>query len=72
MGSWYLPGEVCKRAAIFSSAAQIATLFSGVMQARIYTSMNGLHGLEGFRCVSLSLSRTAGEWLRRAVSRASP
>ncbi|GAA5903175.1 hypothetical protein JCM8208_002228 [Rhodotorula glutinis] len=53
MGSWYLPGEVCKRAAIFSSAAQIATLFSGVMQARIYTSMNGLHGLEGFRWLFL-------------------
>ncbi|GAA6052636.1 hypothetical protein JCM3770_003905 [Rhodotorula araucariae] len=49
MGSWYTETELCKRGAIFSSAAQIATLFSGVMQARIYTSMNGLHGLEGFR-----------------------
>ncbi|BGP44626.1 hypothetical protein JCM10450v2_000440 [Rhodotorula kratochvilovae] len=52
MGSWYTEKELCKRSAIFSSAAQVATLFSGVMQARIYTSMNGLHGLEGFRRVS--------------------
>ncbi|TNY20272.1 MFS general substrate transporter [Rhodotorula diobovata] len=49
IGAWYREKEVAKRAAIFSSAAQVATLFSGVLQARIYTSMNGLHGLEGFR-----------------------
>ncbi|BGP04548.1 hypothetical protein JCM10049v2_000350 [Rhodotorula toruloides] len=49
MGSWYLEEELCKRAAIFSASAQIATLFSGILQARIYKTMNGLHGLPGFR-----------------------
>lgn len=56
IGAWYREKEVAKRAAIFSSAAQVATLFSGVLQARIYTSMNGLHGLEGFRCAASLLA----------------
>lgn len=49
MGSWYKEDELCKRAAIFSASAQIATLFSGIMQASIHTSMDGLHGLAGFQ-----------------------
>lgn len=31
---WYKEAEIGKRAAIFSAAAQIATLFSGVLQVR--------------------------------------
>ena len=49
MGSWYREAELCKRAAIFSASAQIATLFSGIMQASIHTSMDGVHGLAGFQ-----------------------
>ncbi|GAA6006470.1 hypothetical protein JCM10207_004944 [Rhodosporidiobolus poonsookiae] len=49
MGSWYRESELSKRAAIFSSAAQVATIFSGVLQARIYTTMDGLQGLQGFQ-----------------------
>ncbi|GAA6031888.1 hypothetical protein JCM8097_003320 [Rhodosporidiobolus ruineniae] len=49
LGAWYKEGELCKRAAIFSSAAQIATIFSGVLQSSIHDSMDGLHGMAGYR-----------------------
>ncbi|KAJ6496964.1 MFS general substrate transporter [Mycena vitilis] len=49
MGSWYKETELGKRGAIFSSAAQVATIFSGVLQASIYTNLDGLHGLAGFK-----------------------
>jgi len=49
MGSWYKETELGKRGAIFSSSAQVATIFSGVLQASIYKNLNGLHGLAGFR-----------------------
>ncbi|KAJ7709806.1 MFS general substrate transporter [Mycena rosella] len=49
MGSWYKESELGKRGAIFSSAAQVATIFSGVLQASIYHNLNGLHGLAGFK-----------------------
>jgi ACS family pantothenate transporter-like MFS transporter len=64
-GSWYKEPELGKRGAIFSSSAQVATIFSGVLQglqfflyisfdlrgfsASIYQNLNGLHGLAGFR-----------------------
>ncbi|KAJ7046896.1 major facilitator superfamily domain-containing protein [Mycena alexandri] len=49
MGSWYKESELGKRGAIFSSSAQVATIFSGVLQASIYKNLDGLHGLAGFR-----------------------
>ncbi|KAJ7343385.1 major facilitator superfamily domain-containing protein, partial [Mycena albidolilacea] len=49
MGSWYTERELGKRGAIFSSSAQVATIFSGVLQASIYKNLNGLHGLAGFK-----------------------
>ncbi|KAJ7741512.1 MFS general substrate transporter [Mycena maculata] len=49
MGSWYKESELGKRGAIFSSSAQVATIFSGVLQASIYQNLNGLHGIAGFR-----------------------
>ncbi|KAJ7509975.1 MFS general substrate transporter [Mycena galericulata] len=48
-GSWYKESELGKRGAIFSSSAQVATIFSGVLQASIYQNLNGLHGIAGFR-----------------------
>ncbi|GAA6061941.1 hypothetical protein JCM10212_001509 [Sporobolomyces blumeae] len=53
LGSWYKEEELCKRAAIFSASAQVATLFSGVLQASIYKNLNGLHGLAGFQWLFL-------------------
>lgn len=49
LGSWYLSEELGKRSAIFSSSAQMGTLFSGVMQAAILKSMDGYRGLAAWR-----------------------
>lgn len=49
MGSWYKAGELGKRGAIFSVSGQVATIFSGVLQASIYTNLNGASGLAGFQ-----------------------
>ncbi|KAJ7125450.1 MFS general substrate transporter [Mycena crocata] len=49
MGSWYKESELGKRGAIFSSSAQLATIFSGVLQASIYQNLDGLRGLAGFK-----------------------
>lgn len=52
MGSWYKEAELGKRAAIFSASAQAGTLFSGVLQAALYTNLNGRGGLAGWQWVS--------------------
>lgn len=49
LGSWYLDHEIGKRSAIFSSSAQLGTLFSGVMQGSILSSMDGYRGLKAWQ-----------------------
>ncbi|SPN98661.1 related to transporter protein [Cephalotrichum gorgonifer] len=49
LGSWYGPKELTKRLAILLQVESIASMFSGYLQAGLYTSMNGKHGLAGWR-----------------------
>ncbi|CAK7199883.1 hypothetical protein SEUCBS139899_002569 [Sporothrix eucalyptigena] len=49
LGGWYGPKELTKRMAIFEQSSAIASMFSGYIQAGLYTSMNGVHGLAGWR-----------------------
>ncbi|ERT03321.1 uncharacterized protein SPSK_09073 [Sporothrix schenckii 1099-18] len=49
LGGWYGPRELTKRVAIFEQCSAIASMFSGYIQAGLYTSMNGVHGLAGWR-----------------------
>ncbi|KAI0751515.1 MFS general substrate transporter [Daedaleopsis nitida] len=49
LGSWYKPGELGKRSGIFTSSGLIGTLFSGLLQAAVYTNLNGLSGRSGWR-----------------------
>lgn len=49
LGSWYGPNELTKRLAILLEVESIASMFSGYLQAGLYTSMNGRHGLAGWR-----------------------
>ncbi|KAK9493137.1 major facilitator superfamily domain-containing protein [Lipomyces doorenjongii] len=49
LGSWYTPEELGKRVAIFDMCANIAAMFSGYLQAGLYTSFNGRGGLAGWR-----------------------
>jgi MFS transporter, ACS family, pantothenate transporter len=49
LGSWYNKRELGKRNGILQSAVSIAPIFSGFLQAGIYTSLNGHAGLAGWR-----------------------
>ena len=49
MGSWYTERELAKRIAIFYSASYAASMFSGYLQAAIYSGLNGHLGLAGWR-----------------------
>jgi MFS transporter, ACS family, pantothenate transporter len=49
LGSWYGPNELTKRLAILLEVESIASMFSGYLQAGLYGSMNGRHGLAGWR-----------------------
>ncbi|KAI1789063.1 MFS general substrate transporter [Ganoderma leucocontextum] len=49
LGSWYKPGELGKRSGIFTSSGLIGTLFSGILQAAVYTNLNGNAGRSGWR-----------------------
>lgn len=49
LGSWYKPSEIGKRTAIFTSSGLAGTMFSGIMQGSIQSTLDGAAGLEGFR-----------------------
>lgn len=50
LGGWYGPKQLSKRMAIFEQTSAIASMFSGYLQAGLYTGMNGKLGLAGWRC----------------------
>ncbi|GJC99520.1 pantothenate transporter liz1 [Colletotrichum higginsianum] len=49
LGGWYGPKELTKRLAILLQVESIASMFSGYLQAGLYSSMNGRHGIAGWR-----------------------
>ncbi|KAL4964469.1 major facilitator superfamily domain-containing protein [Aspergillus stella-maris] len=49
LGSWYGPRELTKRTAILLQIESIASMFSGYLQAGLHSSMNGRHGISGWR-----------------------
>ena len=49
LGNWYTPSELAKRAGIFYSASFAANMFSGYLQAAVYSGLDGVHGLPGWR-----------------------
>jgi MFS transporter, ACS family, pantothenate transporter len=49
LGSWYKPSELAKRACIFHASSAAASMFSGYLQAGIYTRLNGAQGLAGWQ-----------------------
>jgi MFS transporter, ACS family, pantothenate transporter len=49
LGGWYGPKELTKRLAILLEVESIASMFSGYLQAGLYTSMDGRGGLAGWR-----------------------
>ncbi|ORY68970.1 major facilitator superfamily domain-containing protein [Pseudomassariella vexata] len=49
MGSWYKRSEMNRRGAIFFIASQIGSMSSGYIQSGAYATLNGVHGIEGWR-----------------------
>ncbi|KAH8700473.1 putative allantoate permease [Talaromyces proteolyticus] len=49
IGSWYKPGEVTRRVALFFIASPLGTMFAGYLQAAAYTNLNNVNGLAGWR-----------------------
>ncbi|WVQ83688.1 hypothetical protein IAT38_005831 [Cryptococcus sp. DSM 104549] len=47
--SWYTPAEIGKRLALYQSATSLGGIFSGALQAALYTNLNGAHGIAGWR-----------------------
>tara|TARA_R110002060_G_scaffold75560_2_gene85306 strand:+ start:608 stop:853 length:246 start_codon:yes stop_codon:yes gene_type:complete len=41
LGNWYQPSELGKRACIFQASSSAAQMFSGYLQAALYSGMNG-------------------------------
>jgi ACS family pantothenate transporter-like MFS transporter len=53
LGSWYTEAEIGKRSAIFSTSAQLGSLFSGVLQGSIVSSLQGYRGLDSWQWLFL-------------------
>lgn len=49
LGSWYKREEIGKRAAVFTSSGLAGSMFSGFLQGGIHRSLDGKHGLAGWR-----------------------
>jgi ACS family pantothenate transporter-like MFS transporter len=58
LGSWYTKAELGKRTGLFTASGLAGGMFGGFLQAGIYTSMNGLHGLPGWRWLYIVSAHT--------------
>jgi sugar phosphate permease len=46
---WYTPTELAKRMGFYHSCQAIGTMMSGALQAAIMSTLDGHHGLAGWR-----------------------
>lgn len=49
LGNWYTPQELGKRSAIFICSSTISQMFSGYLQAGLYSGLNGKYGLSAWQ-----------------------
>jgi ACS family pantothenate transporter-like MFS transporter len=49
LGSWYTKTELAKRVALFHMTAPLGSAFGGYLQAAVYKTLDGSHGLAGWR-----------------------
>ncbi|EAW11073.1 pantothenate transporter [Aspergillus clavatus NRRL 1] len=49
LGSWYTEKELGKRSGMFTASGLAGTMFGGFLQTAIHSSMDGIHGLSGWR-----------------------
>lgn len=53
LGSWYTKGELGQRTGLFTASGLAGGMFGGFLQAAIYSSMDGFHGLPGWKWLFL-------------------
>lgn len=51
IGSWYKGPEVGKRVGLFQASGMVGTMFAGILMTAIWSTMNGVAGLPGWRWV---------------------
>ncbi|KAK9342299.1 major facilitator superfamily domain-containing protein [Lipomyces starkeyi] len=49
LGSWHGPDELAKRMGVYDLAGYAAKMVGGSIQAGIYSGLNGVHGIAGWR-----------------------
>ena len=49
LGSWYTERELGKRSGIFTASGLAGTMIGGFIQSGIHSSMDGKHGIQGWR-----------------------
>ncbi|KAK2774570.1 pantothenate transporter liz1 [Colletotrichum kahawae] len=49
LGSWYTKKELGQRTGLFTASGLAGGMFGGFLQTAIYSSMNGLHGMPGWK-----------------------
>ncbi|WWD22558.1 hypothetical protein CI109_107051 [Kwoniella shandongensis] len=47
--SWYTPREIAFRIGFYHSCQSVGNMLAGALQAAIYKSMDGIHGISGWR-----------------------
>lgn len=53
LGCWYAPDEISSRVCLFFCGQLLGGVTSGLLQARIFRSLDGVHGLAGWRWMFL-------------------
>lgn len=53
MGCWYAPDEISSRVCLFFCGNLLGSVTSGLLQARIYESLDGVNGIAGWRWMFL-------------------
>lgn len=53
LGSWYAPDEISSRVCLFFCGQLLGGVTSGLLQSRIYQSLDGVNGLAGWRWMFL-------------------
>ncbi|CAR26347.1 ZYRO0B07612p [Zygosaccharomyces rouxii] len=49
LGTWYAPDEISSRVALFFAGQMLGGITSGLLQSRIFRSLNGTNGIAGWR-----------------------
>jgi ACS family pantothenate transporter-like MFS transporter len=70
LGSWYTKTELAKRVALFHMTAPLGSAFGGYLQAAVFKTLDGAHGLAGWRWLYIICGVSGRYRLTRALNNA--